>query len=689
LRIGVDIGGTFTDAVYLDEETGLHFPSKVSSTPEDYAVGVLNSIRMLLEDMRNVTFVTHGTTVGVNSLLQGRLIPMGLITSRGFRDVLELGRSNRVNSYDPFYAMPRPLVPRYLRMEVDERIDCDGNVLTPLDEVQARGIVRALAGHNVKGIAVCLLNSYANPVHENMLRAIISEEFPQILLSISSGITREYREYERTSTTVINLGIMKDMSHYLTSLETSLRDLGYGHNLFIMQSNGGMMGSGLAKCAPVYTIQSTLAGGIIGIETLSRVLGEPNMIGADMGGTSFDVELVINGEAKTIPSFKIQTPTSGGDGYPVMTPTLDVHSIGAGGGSVAWVDEGGGLHVGPQSMGPSPGPACYGLGGDQPTVTDANVVLGRLNPHHLLGGGMRLVPEASHAVIGQLARRFFMGEPELASGILKIVCNNMAGAIRTMTLRRGLDPREFTLVAFGGAGPLHAAQLADNLGIERVLVVNAPGNFSAWGMLMAPVKHDFVQTCVTPLNEADLANLNSHFVHLEESGRRQLLDEGVKEDQISCTRVLDVRYSGQEHTIPIIIGGEAVTRAACSEIASRFDEEHQRIYLHSAPGEAKQVVSLRVTMIGKMHKPSLLEIEQGGPNPPQNAALPGRKTYFETTGFVDSPVYDRARLKAGSVIDGPAVIEEVTSTTLVPPNWRVRVDRFGHLIMTISGRDEP
>lgn len=681
LRIGVDIGGTFTDAVCLDEDTGEVRISKVASTPQDYSQGVLESIRLLMEDMAAVTFVTHGTTVGVNALLQGRLVPMGLITTEGFRDVLEIGRSNRVEMYDPYYTMPRPLVPRYLRLEVRERIDSRGNVLIPIDEEEIVRVVQQLKQSGVEGIAVCLLNSYVNPQHEQRVRSVISELFPEALISVSSEITREYREYERTSTTVINLGIMRDMARYLTSLEEAFRRLGYRHSLFIMQSNGGMMISGLAKSRPVFTIQSTLAGGIIGMETLSRVLGEPNLVGADMGGTSFDVELVIGGEAKTISSFKIKTPTSGADGYPVMTPTLDVRSIGAGGGSVAWVDEGGGLHVGPQSMGAYPGPACYGMGGDQPTVTDANVVLGRLNPQYLLGGRMRLQPELAHRAIAELAARFRMEEADMAAGILDIVCNNMGGAIRTMTLRRGLDPREFTLVAFGGAGPLHAAQLAENLGIRRVLVVNAPGNFSAWGMLMAPVKHDYVQTFVVPLKEVDLVDLNSRFADLERQGREQLQAEGVDEERTTCLRVLDVRYMGQEHTIPIPVRNGRLGEEDRSDIAERFDQAHESIYLHSAPEEPKEIVNLRVTVLGKLHEPRLVEIPSGGTVPPATARVARRQVYFVDTGFVETDIFDRSRLLAGNRLRGPAVIEEETSTTVLPPGWGLTVDRFGHLLM--------
>lgn len=687
IRVGVDIGGTFTDAVFLDEATGELHHSKVASTPKDYSLGVLSSIEDVMPDLGEVTFFTHGTTVGVNALIQGTLVPMGLLTTRGFRDVLELGRGNRVNIYDFFYESPKPLIPRYLRKEVNERVDHRGNVVIPLDEEEVRARVRELRDAGVRAIAVCFLNGYANPAHEQRTAEIVREEFPEALLSVSTNITREYREYERSSTTVINLGIKPTMDRYLTSLEEGIKEKNFPPSqLFIMQSNGGMLSSRLAKERPVYTIQSTLAGGIIAMQTLADILEIDNMVGADMGGTSFDVEMVIGRQVKTINSYKIKTPTSGDDGYPIMTPTLDVHSIGAGGGSIAWIDGGGRLHVGPQSQGPDPGPACYDLGGDKATVTDANVVLGRLHPEYLLGGSMPIRKDLSQSVIDELSGFYGMKRPEMASGILQIVCHNMAGAIRTMTLKRGLDPREFTLVAFGGAGPLHAVQLARILEMEDVLVVNVPGNFSAWGMLMAPVKHDYVQTLVTPLSTVDLEGLEHIFQDLAAEGLEQLRSEGVPDDKVTVLRQVDLRYIGQEHTLAIPIGNEPLSREDCRRVAERFDMDHERIYLHAVPQEEKEIVNVRVTVLGNVNPPILARVTEGGPAPPDEAVVASRPVFFEETGgFVETPIYDRSRLLAGNRLSGPAVIEEKTATTVLPPGTDLVVDAYGHLRIRIKG----
>lgn len=682
-RVGVDIGGTFTDGIAFDDQSGSVRHAKAPSTPRDFAEGVLNVIDALVSDCREMSLFVHGTTVGLNSLLQGRLLRLGLVATRGFRDIIELGRGNRVNIYDPLYQYPAPLIPRRMRYEVDERIDSAGQVLAPLDEEEVRRVISQMVSEGAEGIVISFINSYVNPAHERAARRIVESLYPGLPVVCSTDLTREYREHERTCTAIINLGISRDVRTYLTSLEAGLARRGYSGPVLVMQPNGGAVTSSVAKERPVWTLGSTLAGGVIGLEVLSDVLGIKDLIGADMGGTSFDVEVVLGGRSRSVGSFKVRTPASGADGYPVLVPTLDAHSIGAGGGSIAWVDTGGLLHVGPESMGADPGPACYGKGGDRPTVTDANVVLGRLNPEYLLGGKMPIYREYAEAVIQRLARRFGLGIHEMGDGILEIVCNNMAGAIRAMTLRKGLDPRELTLVAFGGAGPLHACRLAEHLGINEVVVPPSPGTFSAWGMVTAPLKHDFVQTVVCPLADARPEELDRLMEALVEEGKHQLEQEGVEASRLVVLRSMDLRYVGQERTLCVPLPTR-VAHTSREKIAQDFDQEHQRVYLQSAPEEPKEVVSLRVSVIGTFPTPSLPTLRPGGSEPAAEACRGVRSVYFSGVGFTRAKVYERDILCAGNVIEGPAVIEELTSTTLLPPGSCARVDEYGNLRITLG-----
>jgi len=682
-RVGVDIGGTFTDGIAFDEESGQVKHAKSASTPPDFAAGVLAVVDGLISRGEGMSLFVHGTTVGLNSMLQGKITRLGLITTKGFRDVLELGRGNRVNIYDPLYQYPAPLIPRRLRFEVNERVDAGGAVLVPLMEEEVRQAASRLVAEGVDGIVVSFINSYVNPVHERVACDVIRSTFPGLAVVCSTDLTREYREYERTCTAVINLAISRDMKTYLTNLEEGLARRGYSGAVLVMQPSGGALSSALAKQKPVYTFGSTAAGGVIALETLADVLGIKDMIGADMGGTSFDVEVILDGRSRLMPFFKIKTPFSGADGYPVLVPTLDSHSIGAGGGSVAWADRGGLLHVGPQSMGADPGPACYGKGGDQPTVTDANVVLGTLNPEYLLGGQMPIYREYSEGAIAKLARQFGMGIREMAAGIIEIVCNNMAGAIRASTLRKGLDPRKMTMVAFGGAGPLHAVRIARYLDIRDVLVPQSPGTFSAWGMVMAPIKHDFVQTVVVPLDGADLRKLDRLTRELIEQGIQQLREEGIEEKNIGVVRTLDARYVGQERTLSIQLSDE-LARTGKEEIAARFDEEHRRVYLQSAPDEPKEIVNLRVSVIGRLRAPEFRRFEVAGSDPDPEACTGERYVFFNGKERLLTRVYNRELLRPGNELEGPALVEELTSTTALPPGASLRVDEYGNLRIKVA-----
>ncbi|WP_247730744.1 hydantoinase/oxoprolinase family protein [Halovivax limisalsi] len=678
-RIGVDVGGTFTDTVFLDESTGELTIAKSSSTPADYSRGILESIRTVTDDLSQVDFFSHGTTVGVNALLENDLCEMGLLTTAGFRDVLEIGRSNRTNMYDPFYEKPDPLIPRRARLEVDERVDTNGDVVEPLDPDSVREALDGLVDRGVDGVCVALLNAYANPDHERRIGELIEAEYPDLFYTLSSSLSREYREYERTATAAINLGITPVMEDYLDTLEREFAGMGFDDELYIMQSNGGIMSTESAKGSPVNTLKSSLSGGVAGLLTLGETIGRENLIGADMGGTSFDIELVVDGEARTRSSYQVETPTSGDDGYPVMTPTLDVHSIGAGGGSIAWVDDGGGLHVGPRSAGADPGPICYGRGGTEPTVTDANVLLGRLNPDHLLGGDLSLDLAPTRGAFDSLGDNLDMEPLEAAAGILEIANTNMARSIRTNVLRKGIDPREFTMVAFGGAGPTHAVEIAGQIDIPEVLVPNSPGNFSAWGILTTDVKHDYVRTYVDPVAAVEPSTLADAFATLEAEGGDQLADEGIDPSDRRFVRAVDVRYVGQEHTLTVPVPTGELSGADLDAITERFDEAHQEQYMHSAPEEPKEFVSIRLTAFGSMTSPELPSVEAGEETPPEAAFVDERDVHFAETGFVETDIVDRDSLLAGNRLAGPAIVEEDTSTTVVPPWSSLTVDEYGHL----------
>jgi len=682
-RLAVDIGGTFTDAVLMDEEG--HHPvllSKIPSTPHDYSEGVVNSILRLKSSMDNIESFIHGTTVGTNAIIQGTFKDAALLTTRGFRDVLEIGRGNRVNMYDPFYRMPEPMIPRDRRIEIGGRVNSRGIETEKLDVDDLKYKVRSLIENGVKALAICLINSYANSSHEEEAKRIIEENFPSVQVSISTEITKEYNEYERTSTVVLNALLLHIMNRYLVDLEEKIAFLRFPGKLMLIQSNGGLMTSFLARKIPVHTINSGLVGGILAVRTLGRILGLDDLIGADMGGTSFDVELVIGKNYETTPMMRIKTPSSGPDGYPILIPAVDIHAIGTGGGSIAWIDATSALHVGPMSAAASPGPAAYGRGGTEPTVTDANLVLGRLEASNFLGGEMRVNPEFAKTAVKKISDYYSMDLLEAAEGIIKIAAPSMASAIRTMTVERGIDPRDFVMVSFGGAGPLHANLIARELQINRVIVSTMPGNFSAWGMLTADFRRDYVQTFIMNLEKLDLNDLEGRFSKIESEARKTMTDEGISESNMLFVREVDIRYLGQGHALTISLSTTALQdNDYVEEIDRRFDELHLQRFMHNAPKQAKEIVALRVASIGRTKPSSLSTIKTGSVDPAQDAMKPSRDVYIDGS-LKSCKIYDRDRLLANNRIFGPAVIEERVSTTLLLERYVAKVDSYGHLLIT-------
>lgn len=691
MRLGIDVGGTFTDVVLIDDHSGdIHY-TKVLTTPDNPAKGVMNGIAKILaaagSAMADVDYIVHGTTIGTNALIERAGAKTGLITTEGFRDVLEIARVERPDAglYDMTVDLPDPLVPRYLRCEIQERVGADGQLVTPLDEESVRQAVRYLKDEGVASIAVSLLFSFLNPAHEQRIREICRELYPDAYVSLSSEVAPEFREYERTSTTVINAYLQPIVVRYLDSLVERLEEqygpvapsAGSGQALRIMQASGGCMTVEAARDHAVQMVNSGPAGGVVASSYVGRLVGDMQLVSVDMGGTSFDIGLVDRGQPRVDSEGEFE-------GYPVKIPLVDVHAIGAGGGSIAWIDRGGALNVGPRSAGADPGPACYGLGGEEPTVTDANLILGRLNPNYFLGGEMALQPDlARRAIEAQVAQPLGMSVEEAADGIIRLVNANMVKGISVSTIEKGYDVREFILMAFGGAGALHAVELAADLGITKIIVPPYPGTLSALGLLVSDTRHDYVQTVAVNEREVQPGALWKLFQELEEQGLAQLQAERVPEDRIETAWSADLRYEGQSYEIntPVPHGGR-LTEGDVRETIRRFHELHQRIYEYASEDEAVEFINLRVTAIGRV-PPVLLAAGSRAGEDPAAALKERRPVYFSGSGFVECPIYDRARLKPGNVVAGSCLVEEIASTTVLTPGARGVVDEYGNIVITL------
>ncbi len=684
MRIGIDVGGTFTDIVLIDDLSGQIHYTKVLTTHGDLARGVIGGIDKILEmageSFDHVDYMVHGTTIGTNALIERKGARTGLLTSEGMRDVLEIGRIERpaAGLYDIFVDTPLPLVPRYLRLDVKERVGADGEVVVPLDEDSARKAVGVLKGQAVESIAVSFLFSFRNPSHEERVREICQEVFPEAAVSISSEIAPEFREFERTSTTVINAYLAPVVERYLDNLEGQLLDRYGDVDLRVMQASGGCMTTDMAKHRAVNIVNSGPAGGALAAAYIGRLTGDEQVISVDMGGTSFDVGVIDHGEPRVAPESQFE-------GFPVKIPILDVEAIGAGGGSLAWVDQGGALNVGPESAGSAPGPACYGLGGERPTVTDANLVLGRLNPDYFLGGEMKLhVDLAEKAILKHVAEPLGVSLEEAASGIIRVVNANMERAISVNSTEKGFDVREFALLPFGGAGPLHAVELARDLDMKRVVVPPYAGTLSAVGLLVANTRYDYASTLARSEEKLEPAELLRTFQDLESRGRAQLRAQKVPDDQIEIVWTADLRYEGQSYEISTpVVRKDSMSRADIREIVDRFHDLHYRIYAYGSVDEKVEFINLRVAAIGKVPEVSLSHDGAGGAAA-ETARKGQRPVYYPGEGYVDTAIYDRALLRAGHVVHGPALIEEIASTTVLTPGLSGSVDEYGNIIVPLS-----
>lgn len=683
-RVGIDIGGTFTDGVVVGP-TGAIDIFKDLSTPEDPSVGVFNVLGKAAtyyhlppaDFLGQIDLLVLGTTVATNTMLEHKGVAAGLITTKGFRDSLEMRRGFKPNIWDLSPQRPPMIVPRYRRLGVKQRMDYRGEVLTPLDEDDVRRVIRELRATGVESIAICLLFSYVNDAHERRVAQLITEEFPEAYISISSETLRQVREYERTSTTVVNAYVGPVVRRYLERLRVGLAEEGLNNDFLVMQSNGGIMTIAYGSSHAVNAVLSGPSGGAIGGMFLARTLAIPNFIVVDMGGTSFDVTLINEGR------YEMTTEGEVG-GYRVALPVIDIHTIGAGGGSIAYLDQGGLLQVGPESAGAFPGPACYGEGGDKPTVTDANLLLGYLNENYFLGGEITLDKGAAQdAIRERVADPLGLDIVTAAHGIHKLTNANMADAIRVMSIQKGHDPRSFALLAAGGAGPAHAARLAQSVGLPRVVVPKAASVFCALGMLESDLKHDYVYTFWDFMSKLDLERLNAEFERLEADGRAALIAEGISPENIYFERDMEMRYEGQHHEVTVRIPSHRLGLDDIPEIARRFHQTHQRLFMYHEQDSDIETVNIRLTAIGKVPKPEIERLSANGVD--LAAALKEtRPVYFEECdGFTDTPVYDGIHLRSqpGAHLTGPAIVEEMTTTTVVIPDWDCQVDAFGNLIL--------
>lgn len=676
-RLAIDIGGTFADFVLLDEDSGSVTLEKEPSPKERLTDHIFKGIGRLDVNLTDLDMVIHGSTVVINTILQEVGSRIGLITTEGFRDVLGLGRGNRPEVYNLLYKPPTPLIPRYLRLEVPERLDHKGNVITPLDEEATRRAIERLRAREVEGIAVCFLHAYANPEHERGVRRIAGEIYPEAHVSISSDITGEFREFERTSTVALNTYVMPSVAAYLAGLEERLSLGGFQGGLNIIQSTGGLTTSEEARRMPIRTLESGPAGGVIGAVALGKQLDEPNLIATDVGGTSFDVALILDGR----PFEKSETYVNK---RPVLQPTIDITSVGAGGGSIAWLDDSGGFRVGPLSAEADPGPVCFGKGGTEPTVTDAHLVLGRINPRNFLGRRMELdVAGAKAAIQGRIADPLGLSLEEAAHGITHLADTNMIHAIRRVTIERGHDPRDFTLLGYGGGGGLFAASLAREMEIGKTIIPVNPAVFSAWGILNSDFREDVVRTTVMPTAALSVEELLEMFGDLADVAADKLAASGLTAERARFVRALDMRYEGQEHTVKVPLPSAHDFQAGGMPLLqSLFDQLHERMYAHASPGTPTELVNLRLSAIVESGKPSILEIPRGTGDGGE-ALRSDRRVYFrDERDFVACPVYDRERLGAGDAFRGPAIVEEWNTTTIVHPGQRLGVDDYGNLIIT-------
>ena len=677
LRLAADIGGTFTDVAAFDPASGRMMLGKALSTPRALVEGIEAGVAKAGADFASAQLFLHGSTIAINTILERTGAKTALLITEGFRDIYEIGRVNRPDSYNLYFKKHRPLVPRVHRHEVRERLYADGTVLTPLDESEIASLAARLRADGIESVAVLFLHCYRNPAHEMRAKAILQRELPGVFVTASHELSQEYREFERASTVAANAYIGPRVERYLSEIGRHIEGAGFRGAFLVVQSTGGLFELDHARRECVRMLESGPASGTIATRALAAELGLPNAIAFDMGGTTAKAGVIQDGHVLTTGAALI-----GGyeQALPIQIPMIDIFEVGTGGGSIARVEHGA-LHVGPESAGAEPGPACYGRGGSEATITDANLVLGRLGADRFLGGEMTLdQPSAERAIYARVAAPLGLNIVEAAAGIVDIAVTKMSYAVKGVTTQRGLDAGNFVLVAYGGAGPLHASAVARELGIGRVMIPRAPGHFSAVGMLFSDLRYDYVMTRFTKLADLDFDIFEDAFRRFETEGRRAVDATGVAVDEIRVARALDMRYVGQEHLVTIEVPNAHFARRDREAIKRLFDDEHQLRYGTSVPKEPAEVASLRIAVTGILAKPSFERVAKAGREPEPRGH---RHAYFGGR-FVEAPVFDRGALSAGHRIHGPALIEEHASTTVLMPGDAMEVDALGNLVISVG-----
>lgn len=681
-RLGIDVGGTFTDFLLIDSN-GNSKIYKTLSTPQDLIVGFFNGIREMAEDhglnvptfLNRVQLIVHGTTAGTNAALTYTGAKTALLTTKGFRDVLQMRQGIRPDPFNNRYEAPPAYVPRYLRIGIEERIDLNGQIVKPLNKEELREIINYLKSHNIESIAVSFMHAYANPAHEKEVGDVIKETLPECYLTLSSELIPKAGLYERTSTTVLNSYVGPIIRRYLTRLTAKLKEHNFRGTLLIMQSNGGVTSPQIAMEQAANTLLSGPASAPVAGGWYLKAHQHDQAITMDMGGTSFDVSIVQDGEAVLRREGEIAE-------WPIHLPTVDIHTIGAGGGSIAWVDDGGLLHVGPQSAGANPGPACYGFGGERPTITDANLILGYLNPDYFLGGKMRLYPEkAEQAIKTYVADPLGISVEEAAKGIIHLANVQMANGIRHITIKRGHDPREFPLVCAGGAGPLHAAAIAKELGITKIFIPRESSIFCAAGMMMTDLRHDYVKTYRALSREMDEEKFKALFEELKQQGIETLNKEGVATENISFRYSVDMKYAGQYFEVTVPLSPELMNHFSIDRLEEEFHKRHELLYGYSTPGMPTEMINFNLSAHGHTTKPTAKEAEYMGESPER--AYKGVRLAYQSDKdqLVETPVYDGHLLAHGNIIYGPAIIEQAVTTIIVDGDFNLVCDKNDNFIM--------
>ncbi len=678
IRVATDIGGTFTDLVYVTQD-GKIGTAKSHTTPGQFEKGVMDVIDAAQVSPAEFVSFVHGTTIVINAITESKGVKVGLITTQGFRDILEIGRGNRPDFFNLDYNKPIPFVPRYLRRELPERVSYKGTVSSPIDLSGLPAILKDFREEGVQAIAICFINAYANPVHEETVLAEINKLWPEASTVASYQITREWREYERTSTAVLSAYVQPIAHAYLDKLTGSLADVGMKCTPLIMQSNCGVDTVKNARQIPITMIESGPASGVWGAASLSKLIGEPNAIAIDIGGTTAKCGLITNGEAKINTNYMVACDETSA-GYPVIVPVVDLVEIGNGGGSIAWVDEYNRLHVGPQSAGALPGPVSYGAGGSEATTTDANLALGRINPQYFCGGSMTADMAAVDQAMSKLAEKLSINAKDVARGIIRIANNNMVNAVKLISVNRGHDPRDFTLIAFGGGGAMHATALAKELGIKKVVIPNYSGVFSAWGMLLSDLRRDYLKTQIVDLSQAASAEvLDREFKTLQAQALEEFAAEDIPASRVHFVRYGRCRYQNQEHSVEILIPDGDINAALLANITEQFHSDYEKEYTYrlSAPAELVCYHLVAVAEVDKI-KPQKLEKSTKA----ASDAIKGKRLVdFIEAGEYEASIYDGELLKPGMHFDGPAIIEEAGTTVVIQPGMPCSVDKYGNYII--------